>query len=176
MDPRKDQALGDHVDFNKLLLLVFYSVSPRITLFAMGIRGFLQLINENKDRVCTKAVLIKGKLIVDGFGVLHDLYGIYKLKWCGHECYADQHKAMMEFFEALTNAGVEAVVVLVGGGSKTHFHQNILRGNRYMNALPEELDQYHMDHGNSVCISQHHLPQLARHVYKCSLEELDIAL
>ena len=142
----------------------------------MGIKGLLQLINEKKDRVCTKAVFIKGKLIVDGFGVLHDLYDIYKLKWGGHECYADQHKATMEFFETLTNAGVEPVVVLVGGGSKTHHQQTILRRNRAMNVLPEELEQYHMDHDNSGCMSQHHLPQLARHVYKCSLEELDIAL
>ena len=98
------------------------------------------------------------------------------MKWGGHECYADQHKATKEFFEALTNAGVEPVVVLVGGGSKTHLHQTIHRRNRAINALPEELEQYHMDHGNSVCMSQHHLSQLARHVYKCSLEELDIAL
>ena len=55
----------------------------------MGINGLLQLIYENKDRVCTTAVLIKGKLIVDGFDVLHHLYDIYKLKWDGHECYAD---------------------------------------------------------------------------------------
>ena len=81
----------------------------------------------------------------------------------------------MEFFEALTNAGVEPVVVLGGGDSKTHLHQSIHRRNRALNAFPEELDQYHMDHDNSVWISQHHLP-LARHVYKCSLEELNIAL
>ena len=142
----------------------------------MGIKGLLQLINENKDRVCTKTVLIKGKLIVDGIGVLHHLYDIYKLKWGGHECYADQHKATMEFFEALKNAGVEPVVVLGGGESKTHLHQSIHRRNRALNAFPEELEQYHMDHDNSMWISRHHLPRLARHVYKCSLEELDIAL
>ena len=39
---------------------------------------------------------IRGKLLVDGYSILHELYDKCKLEWASGGCYADQHKAIVD--------------------------------------------------------------------------------
>ena len=143
-----------------------------VSLMKMGIKGLLQLINENKDSVCTKAVSLKGKLIIDGNGVLHELYESNHLEWSSGGCYADQHKLTVDFFTALTSSGVQPVVIM-GGVSKTYLDHTIFRRNQSIQDMPEQLEKCHLDMDHPKFMP-HHLPLLAREVFATSLKGIDV--
>ena len=92
----------------------------------MGVKGLLWLITKHKDRVFTPSTVIKGKLLVDGYSVIHEL----------HATYADQHKATLDYFKALVKAGVEPIVIIDGGGTETNISDTIYRRNRDISDLP----------------------------------------
>ena len=144
-----------------------------VSLMKMGIKGLLQLINENKDSVCTKAVSLKGKLIIDGIGVLHQLYDVHDLEWANGGCYADQHKFTVAFFTALTESGVQPVVILSGGVSKTNFKHAFNRRSQSIQYMPEDLKKYHLDQDHPKFML-HYLPLLSREVFVSSLKIIDV--
>ena len=138
----------------------------------MGIKGLLWLITNHKDRVFTPSTVIKGKLLVDGYSVLHELYASCTLEWASGGCYADQHKATLDYFKALVEAGVEPIVIIDGGGTETNISDTIYRRNRDINDLPALLRKQHK---NRDCqeYRSHHFPLLSRHVYMTTLKQLD---
>ena len=64
----------------------------------MGIAGLLKLIKENRAQLCTPVAAIKGKLLVDGYVILHDLYSTSKLDWANGGSYGKQHKSYSAIF------------------------------------------------------------------------------
>ena len=78
----------------------------------------------------------QGKLLVDGYCVPHELYDSYKLEWASGGCYADQHKATLDYFKASVKAAVEPIVIIGGGGTETNMVDMIYRRNRDINYLP----------------------------------------
>ncbi len=138
----------------------------------MGVKGFFYLINKNQDKLCSAPTSIRGKLLVDGYSVLHELYDKCRLEWAGGGCYADQHKATVEFYEALLKARIEPIVVLNGTSTKPHILDTIERRRGDINSIPGELRKLH-ENSDSRDYRDHFLPLLSRHVYKASLKAMD---
>ena len=157
----------------KTAAIPFSNSKSLVSLMKMGIKGLLELINENKDSVCTKAVSLKGKLIIDGNGVLHQLYVTHELEWTSGGCYDDQHKVIVDFFTALTSSGVQPVVIMGEGVSETNLVHTVNRRNQSIQDMPEELKMCHLDVNHPKFIP-HHLPLLAREVFATSLKGIDV--
>ncbi len=134
----------------------------------MGLKGLLKLINDNRDKVCSEVKPVRGKLLVDGYGVLHELYDSQNLEWANGGCYAQQHKATTDFFNFLIRSGVEPIVILDGGGTKASIDDTVHRRNRNISKLTESLKKY--QEGRET--TEHHFPLLSRHVYIRSLKEI----
>ena len=126
---------------------------------------------KNIDKVCTPTTPIKGKLIVDGYSILHEFYANFKLEWASGGCYGDQHRKTLDYFEALVKQGVEPIVVIDGGGTATYVADTIHRRCRDINDLPGDLRK---QYENSDCKEYvtHHLPLLSRKVYIASLKQV----
>ncbi len=140
----------------------------------MGVKGFQLLYKSYKDQLCGPHVPIQGKLLVDGYSVLHDLYTTNKLEWATGGCYADQVKATQEYYGALVRGGVEPIVVLDGGGQKTNIYDTIHRRNRDISKICGDIRKQH-ESIDKECkeYDSHHLPILSRHVYLSTLKKMD---
>ncbi len=135
----------------------------------MGIKGFHRL--GEKDKLYGPSVPIRGKLIVDGYTVLHELYSTYKLEWATGGCYADQAKVTRDYYGTLVGGGVEPIVVLDGGGQKNNIHDTIHRRYRDINDLCGTIRKQHENSDKEY--GSHRLPILARHVYLSTLKQID---
>ena len=138
----------------------------------MGIKKLREFITAYRDHLYTPAAPIKGKLLVDGWSVLHELYSEYKVEWAFGGCYAEQLKATVHFYETLVRAGVEPIVIVKGGGSETLIDDAICRRSSNINNILGDLRK---QHENSDCkeYAYHQLPILTGHVYISSLKQLD---
>lgn len=139
--------------------------------YRMGIRGLIQIIKANQGG-CSELTCIEGKLIVDGYSILHELYGRLQLEWASGGCYTDQHTAVVEYFQGLVNDGVSPIVVVDGGGAETYINDTIDRRNNDINDLPGELRKQH-ENSDTKEYNSHHLPLLARKLYITSLKQID---
>ena len=143
----------------------------------MGIKGLMKLINENEASICTPTSTIQGRLIVDGYGVLHELYEKYELDWANGGCYAAQHRVTVEYFEAIVNAGGRPIVVVDGGGSEAQHADTVHRRQKEMQKTPEHVRNWHegtpAPH-SSHAAAPHTLPIMAREVFVSSLKEKNI--
>ena len=122
--------------------------------------------------MCTAPAAVRGKLLVDGYSILHELYDKCKLEWASGGCYADQHKATVEFFDVLVNAGIEPIVILDGGGTEANIHDTIHRRNEEINDIPGQLRKLH-ENSDSKDYRDHTLPLLSKEVYKASLKHIE---
>lgn len=135
----------------------------------MGIKGLWKLISENEKETCTEACRIRGELIVDGYGVLHELYVKYNLDWANGGCYSEQHRVTMEYFEAMLQGGVNPIVVVDGGGCTKQHEDTVHRRHGEIKKIP---DQLHKQHDNTQ--ASHLLPLMAREIFISSLGEKNI--
>jgi len=135
----------------------------------MGIRGLHRLGGKHRDQLYSPAAAIRGKLVVDGYSVLHDLYPMFKLEWATGGHYARQAEATWEYYRRLVKAGVEPLVVLDGGGTESNVADTIHRRDRDINTLSGEVRKQLESAGNEEYAS-HHLPLLSRMVYLSSLK------
>ena len=138
----------------------------------MGITKLREFIRSHQDQLCTPAAPIRGKLLVDGCGVLHELYALYKVEWAFGGCYAEQLKATVHFYETLVRAGVEPIVIMEGGGSESFIDYAILRRSNKINNISGNLRKQH-ENSDGKEYASHHLPVLSWHVYISSLKQLD---
>ena len=129
----------------------------------MGIKGLMKLINENRRDVCTEPRYIRGELVVDGYGVLHELYEKYELDWANGGCYAHQHRVTIDYFQALVNGGIKPIVVLDGGGCAVQHEDTVYRRQKSITDTPSQIK----DLGSS----KHTLPIMAREIFLDSLKE-----
>lgn len=129
----------------------------------------MKVINENEGFICSASRLLRGELIVDGYGVLHELYEKYKLDWANGGCYAEQHRVTKEYFGALVKAGVKPIVVVDGGGCATHHDDTVHRRQQEIQKIPECIRDRH--NGTSF---RHTLPIVAREIFVYSLKEANI--
>lgn len=143
----------------------------------MGIKGLMKLINEYEASICTPTCTLRGELIVDGYGVLHELYEKYSLDWANGGCYAQQHRATVEYFKAIVGAGVRPIVVVDGGGSEAQHDDTVYRRQKEMQKTPEHIQKWHegtaVQH-SSHAAAPHTLPIMAREVFVSSLKETGI--
>ena len=105
----------------------------------MGIKRLLQLITENRDSICTAPCRIRGELIVDGYGVLHELYEKHNLDWGNGGRYAEQYRVTVDYFEALISGGIRPIVVVDGGGCIVQHNDTVYRRNRDIVSIPKQL-------------------------------------
>ena len=141
----------------------------------MGIKGLSKVIADNLELTCTGPHPIQGKLIVDGYSILHELYSEHDLDWCNGGRYARQHKVTVDYFEALVNAGIDPIVIVDGAGCKVHFDETVHRRNRTIKEIPERIEKYHSE-PTSINSNSHHMPILSRQVFASSLKEINIKM
>ena len=91
----------------------------------MGVRGFMKVINDNKEAVCTERQ-IKGELIIDGYALHHELYNIHNLDWANEGHYASQCQVTLDYFHFLKNSGIKPLVIVDGGGGDTELFTEVL--------------------------------------------------
>lgn len=135
----------------------------------MGIKGLWKLISENEKDICTEIRHIRGELIVDGYGVLHELYVKHNLDWANGGRYSQQQRVTVEYFEAMITAGVKPIVVVDGGGCMKQHEDTVHRRNKDIVQIP---DQLHKQHDKTQ--ASHLLPILAREIFVSSLREKGI--
>ena len=135
----------------------------------MGIKGLAKLIYENKARICTAPGPLRGELIVDGYGILHELYSSHSLDWTNGGCYAQQHQVTLGYFQALVESGARPIVVVDGGGSREQLQETLYRRNRNIVNLPKMIEEGHRSESQS-----HMMPILARDVFVSSLRDSGI--
>ena len=138
----------------------------------MGITKLREFIRNHQDQLCTPAAPIRGKLLVDGCGVIHELYSLYKVEWAFGGCYAEQLKATIHFYETLVRVGVEPIVIMEGGGSESFIDYAILRRRSRIKNISEDLRKQH-ENSDHKEYAAHQLPILSWHVYISSLKQLD---
>ena len=105
---------------------------------------------------------------MDGYGILHELYDTRKLEWASGGCYAEQHRATEEFYQVLIQSGVDPIVILDGGGTKTSIEDIVHRRKRNINEIPKDLKKHHENAENT----EHHFPLLSRQVYASTLKQI----
>lgn len=135
----------------------------------MGIKELLKLISENEKELCTNPRFIRGDVIVDGYGLLHDLYVENNLDWANGGCYAEQHRVTLDYFEALVKGGVKPIVVVDGGGCEKQHKDTVYRRQGDISKIPDQLAEQHNDVQTS-----HLLPVMAREIFVASLREKSI--
>lgn len=135
----------------------------------MGIKDLLKLIRENEKELCTEPRPIRGEVIVDGYGLLHDLYVKYNLDWANGGCYAEQHRVTLNYFEALVKGGVKPIVVVDGGGCEKQHEDTVYRRKRDILEIPVQLQEQH-----NCGETSHLLPVMAREIFVASLKEKNI--
>jgi len=138
----------------------------------MGIKGLFKFISEHKDQVCCPLAPLKGKLLVDGYSILHEIYTRSCLEWSTGGCYDDQHRATLDFYDTLIKAGVEPIDVLDGADSKDDISDTIDRRNGEINGIPGEIRNRY-EHFEDRGYRDHYFPVLAKQVYKASLKLVD---
>ena len=138
----------------------------------MGIAGLLKLIKENRAQLCTPVASIKGKVLVDGYVILHDLYSTSKLDWANGGSYGKQHRVTVQYYEAMVNAGIEPIVILEGGGSETKIQDTVDVRKTDINNFPGDLRKQH-ENVDSRDYRNHYLPLLSRQVYMTSLKHIN---
>ena len=138
----------------------------------MGIKGLFKFINEYKDQVCCPQEPLRGKLLVEGYSTLHEIYTSSSLEWSTGGCYNDQHEATLLFYDTLIKAGVEPVVVLDGADSKDDIEDTIYRRKEEIAEISSEIRNRY-DHFESRDYRNHYFPVLARQAYKASLNTMD---
>jgi len=138
----------------------------------MGIRGLSLFLEQNKGRFFSPRAKVRGKLVVDGNSVLHELFVNRQLDWLNGGRYDKQHAGTLEFFEPLVRAGVEPIVILDGGGCDTHVKDTIKRRKEGIGEFQVDMrrQQENRDGVNHGC---YHLPPLSRQVFASSLKQLD---
>jgi hypothetical protein len=137
----------------------------------MGIKGLLKLVSDNEKEICTEERQIVGELIVDGYGILHQLYVKHGLDWANGGCYSRQHKVTVDYFEAMLKEGVRPIVVVDGGGCEKQHSDTVHRRGKDIADIPKQLEQHH---DNTQSSHAHLLPILARQVFMSSLQEMKI--
>jgi hypothetical protein len=135
----------------------------------MGIKGLMKLINENVESICTAPQSMRGELIIDGYGILHELYEKYKLDWANGGCYGEQHRATLEYFECMANAGVKPIVIVDGGGSAMQHADTVHRRQKDIRKTTENIKQHHQG-----AAAPHTLPIMAREIFVSSLREKNV--
>ena len=138
----------------------------------MGINGLKSFLKENAERVFSPRVSVRGKLMVDGYSVLHELYANCQLDWLNGGRYSKQHKATLEYFEPLVRAGVEPIVVLDGGGSETNITDTVRRRDKEIDEIQADMRVLH-ENRDGDNHGRYHLPPLSKHVFINSLKQLD---
>ena len=135
----------------------------------MGIAGLLKLIKENRAQLLYSC---GGKVLVDGYVILHDLYSTSKLDWANGGSYGKQHLVTVQYYEAMVNAGMEPIVILEGGGSETKIQDTVDVRKTDINNFPGDLRKQH-ENVDSRDYRNHYLPLLSRQVYMTSLKHIN---
>lgn len=132
----------------------------------MGIKGLWTLIEKNRDCLCHESH-IRGRLIVDGYPILHKLYDNNNdLDWVNGGRYGRQYQVTISYFKKLVEGGAEPIVVVDGGGCQQQLDETLNRRKETIQEIPDMLRQK-----DSGAESKRIMPLMAREIFVSSLRE-----
>ena len=134
----------------------------------MGIKGLLKLINENRDQICSPAINLRGKILVDV--MVYFMSSMTLESWSGPVVVAmlSSTEQQRRFISVLIQSGVGPIVILDGGGTKTSIEDIVHRRQRNINEITKELKKHHKNAEHT----KHHFPLLSRQVYTSTLKQI----
>ena len=136
----------------------------------MGVKGFLNVIDNNLPTICGPIVSIQGQLVIDGVNLVHWLYQEHHLDWANGGYYAKLREIVLEFFGSLQSAGVRPIVVMDGAGIESYIEDVVYRRNRTIGDIPENIQKAHTSQGREE--TRHFLPILSRDTFMHAVKEV----
>ena len=99
-----------------------------------------------------------------------EFYRAHHLGWANGGCYTRLREITLEFFNNLTSAWVQPIVVMDGAGVQSHIEDTIYRRNRSIGDIPEYIIKAHdpQDSGDN----RHFLPVLAHATFMNAVKEV----